>query len=173
MVADFFTFTWAAVANLVTLMSGMVALAIEGIRRWKKMEVPNHWYAYLIVACLFLGAFQAWREEHHKVVNLSAKPSQISNEQIEKFLEKTFVREIVTQVHENTLLLPYDPIPASVHLIVNGITYVAETTPGMRVEGRKIILEDIAGNVPLLKIAREDAPKGGIVVEYRRAFPYD
>ena len=94
--ADFFTFAWAAVANLVTLMSGIIALAIEGVRRWKNIETPNHWYAYLVIVCLFLGTFQAWREEHRKgeeasarVVNLQALLDAKGESVLQKELEAT------------------------------------------------------------------------------------
>jgi hypothetical protein len=66
-ITDFFTFLWASSVNLVTLLSGGVAVMIELIRRRYGWEVPNNWYVWVVVVCLMFGMFGAWREEHDKV----------------------------------------------------------------------------------------------------------
>jgi hypothetical protein len=68
--ADLCIFLWASVTNLVALLSGVVGLVIEMIRRRYKWEVPNTWYVWIVVVCLMLGMFSAWRDEHEQVVNL-------------------------------------------------------------------------------------------------------
>jgi hypothetical protein len=67
-IADFFTFLWASITNLIALLSGVVGLVIDWVRRRYGWDVPNDWYVWIIVVCLMLGMFSAWREEHSKVV---------------------------------------------------------------------------------------------------------
>ena len=67
MVSELGQFLWASVFNVVTLMSGVVAFGLELLRLLKGYEVTVRWYVTLIVLCLLVGSFQAWRVEHEKV----------------------------------------------------------------------------------------------------------
>jgi hypothetical protein len=48
----------------------VVGVVIDVIRRRYQWEVPNTWYVRIVVICLMLGMFSAWRDEHEQVVNL-------------------------------------------------------------------------------------------------------
>lgn len=39
---------------------------IEVIRRRYGWEVPNNWYVWIVIVCLMMGMFSAWRDEHTK-----------------------------------------------------------------------------------------------------------
>jgi len=68
------------------------------------------------------------------------------------------------------ILLNYDPQPESVKLILNGVSYFVQTAPGLRLEGRKLTIANVEGTPPLLTLVQEDAPKGGVILKYQRAF---
>jgi hypothetical protein len=62
--ADLATFLFKSVVNLITLLSGVVAIMIDILRRRYGWEVPNNWYVWIVVVCLMFGMFSTWRDEH-------------------------------------------------------------------------------------------------------------
>jgi len=99
---------------------------------------------------------------------LQPEQSHVTKTDIARALRTSFVRKAITHLNGNMILLDHEPQPESVLLVVNGKEYFAQNEPGLHLQGRKLTLENVEGNEPLLKIVQEDAPRGGVILEYQR-----
>lgn len=113
------------------------------------------------IGLLWVGSLR-WVENRQKAL--------VPQKQEAAEIRVPFFREVITasQLEGNAIVLTHTPDPETVRLMVNGASYVPQTSPGMVVRGRKIFLENIPGDVPLLTLLREEIPKRLVVVEYYR-----
>lgn len=72
-IADLLTFLLAAITNLIALVSGVVGFVIDMTRRRYGWNVPNNWYVWILVVCLMMGMFSAWRDKNTKVAEQQAE----------------------------------------------------------------------------------------------------
>lgn len=78
MISDFVEFIKAVVSHWVEFMSGAVSLLIDIFRR-KGNETRNGIFFYIALACWFLAAFSAWRDQYAKTKDIPRLWAQMQN----------------------------------------------------------------------------------------------
>jgi hypothetical protein len=85
-------------------------------------------------------------------------------EDVSEAMESLVIAQPVKELRGKTILLDYDPVPRSVRIAINTLTYYPRPAYGFRLDGRNLVIEDER----MLTIVKEAIPADGVTVEYLR-----
>jgi len=127
---------WILVAGGVLAldpMSGFISPTLqERLREYLGRSQRSR--VIMLLACVFIATFFAWQDERMEVEKSRGLPTEMS-----------FEFEWVTELEGgDTITLAHEPMPETVEIYVGAISYPARAEYGLRLGGKKLVVEGSA-----------------------------